>query len=253
MVVEEKKDDTDLEEKPEDAGDKPEDKKTNEGEGQQLEQEKANAQRAREERDSVQGQLDNAQADLAARQEELDEATGKLDELDAKSKSGELDPLVDDSIKQVVGGLREEIAALTGTVKTLTKETESQKRTAAEAKAQTEHQQRVTRVLETTEKLGDFPVKYRNAALKIADELVDGGKESKPESIEDGILLMSKCYKQAVSNEESKKKKASTATDNGAGGIVFDESGLKRGSHNDVLADMKSSGRFKNAALPQPE
>jgi hypothetical protein len=93
-------------------------------------------------------------------------------------------------------------------------------------------------VLATCDK--EFGAKYRSEAIKMADELVDSGKEKQPTTQFTGYTLMRKCYQAVVKKaEESKKDKTSDVpTDSGSSGISHKTS-RKAGSRAEVLADMR--------------
>ncbi|MCJ7482658.1 MAG: hypothetical protein MUO31_06805 [Thermodesulfovibrionales bacterium] len=95
----------------------------------------------------------------------------------------------------------------------------------------------------------EFSPKYRTEALKIADELVDTGKEKRPNDKFEGYILMKKCYRQ-VSEKETSKEKATVNIDTGKGGApVVKKEARKSGSMKEVLADMKINQSWRNEPL----
>jgi len=89
----------------------------------------------------------------------------------------------------------------------------------------------------------EFGSKYRNDAYKLADSLVDSGKEKQPKSQYAGSLLMRKCYKQVKDEAEAKvkaeKEKNKVPTDSGSGGVSHTKTKRKSGTMQEVLSDMK--------------
>lgn len=89
----------------------------------------------------------------------------------------------------------------------------------------------------------EFGSKYRNDAYKLADSLVDNGKEKQPKTQYQGSILMRKCYKQIKDEAEAKVKaeeeKKKVPTDSGSGGISHTKTTRKSGTMQEVLADMK--------------
>ena len=96
----------------------------------------------------------------------------------------------------------------------------------------------------------EFGSKYRNDAYKLADSLVDSGKEKQPKTQYAGYQLMRKCYKQvkdeAEAKEKKEKEKDSVTTDSGSGGISHTKTKRKSGTMQEVLADMKKDTSWKN-------
>lgn len=87
----------------------------------------------------------------------------------------------------------------------------------------------------------EFGAKHRNAAMKMADRLVDTGQESQPQDAIAGMTLMRKCYKEV---SKVKEPKESVPSDSGGGGIQKGGS-RKTGSRAEVLADMKKDKSWK--------
>ena len=90
----------------------------------------------------------------------------------------------------------------------------------------------------------EFGSKYRNEAYKLADSLVDSGKEKQPKTQYAGYKLMRKCYKQVKDEAEAKIKaeedKKKVPTDSGSGGVSHTKTKRKSGTMKEVLADMKT-------------
>ena len=95
----------------------------------------------------------------------------------------------------------------------------------------------------------EFGSKYRNDAYKLADSLVDNGKEKQPKTQYAGSKLMRKCYKQVKDEAEAKVKaeedKNKVPTDSGSGGISHTKTKRKSGTMTEVLADMKKDTSWK--------
>jgi len=215
-------------------------------EQQAIDQETANAKRARDERDEAQTSLGEAQTQITDLESKLSELVEQQEKQEQEVK---LDEMVDPGIAKAIEQIKDDLKGLGKTVKGLSQKAENYERAETERVAKTEQEKRIDKVLKITEELGGFAVKYRNAALKLADDLVDSGKEKKPAGAAEAVEFMTKCYKQVT----AKEKKSSTSTDSGAGGVSFSETDYKPGNLKEVRAEMEKSGRFKGAGLPKAE
>lgn len=229
QTVEEKTDEKTTEEKPEYTK-----------EQQERDQEKANAERARQERDEAKTQLETLQMDKAVLVAQLEELREKVEAQKSKSDEIQLDTdVVDSSVIKAIGQITESIGKLNEKISSIDKKTAAAEKAEKDRLAQTEREAMIERVIQTTEELGGFSTKYRNEAIKRADELVDSGKEKKPNDAAEGIKLLTKCYKQVIAEKEPKEK-PSSRTDTGGGGVGFESATKgKEGTRQEVLADMK--------------
>jgi len=107
-----------------------------------------------------------------------------------------------------------------------------------------EYQQRQEQNARTEEILKpldeEYGAKYRTAALKLAQELIDEGKQQPPPA-HLAYRYMENCYKAVKAKDEAAQVK-SIPTDSGFGGVPFDASKIKSGSREDVLADIRKKG-----------
>jgi hypothetical protein len=95
----------------------------------------------------------------------------------------------------------------------------------------------------------EFGSKYRTAAKKMADKLVDNGDEQQPADAYEASLLMRKCYRRVVDGEKvPTKEKKSPTTDSGSGGGVSirTSDSIGTGRLEDILAKVKKSGGLKS-------
>jgi len=164
---------------------------------------------------------------------------------ETKDEISGLDPdLVDRNIiiefqrqQKEMKALKEQLASVGGDIKKY-KEKEKSEQEANQVKGMREE------ILSDCDK--KYDPKFRNEALKIADELVDSGKEKQPTTQYAGFKLMDKCYKQAQEKAEEKGKvDTPLPLDSGLGGIALDDAKIVTGSRNAVLADMKKTGAWK--------
>ena len=94
----------------------------------------------------------------------------------------------------------------------------------------------------------EFSPKFRTEALKMADELVDSGKEKRPVDKYGGYKLMRECYRKVSEKETSGK--ADAAVDTGAGGAPpVKKAARKAGTMKEVLADMKKDQAWRKEPL----
>ena len=198
---------------------------------QQLDQERANARKAREQAAEATGR--NAELES-----QVKDAKEQLVQMQEQLNRPKIDPDVADipEVANYAKKLEAEILAQKEIVNDLQKGQEESKAKAADAeqKSQTEALQEM--ILNDCDE--EFGSKFRNDALKLADELVNKGDVELPKTPYEGARLMRKCYKQLV--EKQPKKKTSTPSDSG-GSSVPAESGIEPGSRQDVLAQMRKN------------
>ena len=210
---------------------------------QMVSQEKANAQKARTERDTANGQItalsqqiEDFKTQLSAKATESDV---DLDDLDGSLA----DPAVVKSLRKqaaTIDKLNETLGLMEHKV-TKYEEVEANK---AATKARSDAVDSILDMCD--EEFGTS--KFRNAALEMADELVDSGEEKKPSDILGGLKMMRKCYKaiEDKSKEESEKE-SDVVTDKGKGSFTFSESDdYKEGTRDEILAEMKANAKKSN-------
>jgi len=207
---------------------------------QRIDQAEADARRAREDADTAIETLAETRTELAEVKAEL--AKGKQVVQAEKDKLENMDPdVVPQSVINNLKRLEE-------------RNTELQKRNEAlETKAQAYEEAQRTSLQEaakntTIERVlkecdDEFGAKFRNDAYKLADELVDSGKEKKPKDVIEAMRLMRKCYKQV--SETKPETTNDVPADSGGGSAPPAPETRKSGSRTDVLADMKKTGAWK--------
>lgn len=88
-----------------------------------------------------------------------------------------------------------------------------------------------------------YGAKYRNKAVKAAEDAVNGGTESQPSDAIDAYFMLEKYYKQLKSEDETKPKEDVIPTDNGAGAFSFMGAEIKEGSLDQVMGQIRKLGR----------
>lgn len=201
-------------------------------EKQKAQQEHANYVKATEEK--------------AAIAEELQAQLSKVAELEKQQKADtkdypDLDPdLVDRNVIKSITQMKTELEAEKAKVAALEGKAQGYEKT-EQQKAATEYKDRL---IEKIHKPLDeeFGAQHRNAARELADELVGTQKEKEPQDAIEAMVLMRKCYKQVSEKKESKE---TVRTDTGKGGTAAPTSERKVGTTQEVLADMKKDGSWK--------
>ncbi len=156
----------------------------------------------------------------------------------------ELDPLkadVPDVIKQN-RQMADRIRAYEGRIASLEKLATNFQQTEQMREAERRKQETIERILTPLDE--KFGAKFRNEAKKMADDLVDSGKEPQPNTELAAYLLMEKCYAQVKEKSEKTGKKTSPVpADNGFGGVPFKEDTAKEGTLQEVLSEMRKRKR----------
>ncbi len=204
---------------------------------QTLDQEKSNRVKATVERDAMAEQLSTSQTKIEA----LEAKITSIAEAKELNVVDLLDSdLVDPSTIKAVTKLSDELRAARDQVTEL-----SQFKTSTEqrfAKADVDNRRKAATDKILTKCDNRYGAKYRNDAFKLANELVKSGNENQPQNEWDGLELMEKCYEQVKTEADKTQEDPKTlVTDTGGGGVPFDDTKVKTGSHEDVLADMKKN------------
>lgn len=213
-------------------------------ERQRADQAESTAEKAREEARSYAEELGETRAQLQQMETQLEsfqkETQSKEDALAQMDTA-----LVDSNVITNVEKLNARDAALSKQVEDMAKkiadlETEKVERVRQSAVSQARED-----VLSRCDE--EFSPKFRTAALKIADKLVDGGDEEQPQDRYEGYILMKKCYQQVSEKEESKTKtKTSVSVDSGKGGVTHTtKTTRKTGTMKEVLADMQKDQSWR--------
>lgn len=213
---------------------------------QQLDQERANARRAREALEEVQSERAELVDQLAHVRTELSDVKSKLQgELTKKEYTAlaDLDPDTTDvpdvvrafqSMTQKVAKLESELAEANGFIKTV-KDREQQTQ---QIHARNAMEEEIYSACD-----GEYGAQYRNDAIKLADKKVSEGLVDAPKSQVQGLLLMRKCYAEiAAKKAKPAPKEKTVATDTGLRGRSYEtlseSEDFKTGTVGDVRADM---------------
>ena len=223
---------------------------------QQVDQEKANAEKAREAKAEAEARAKEAEDKLVTLSDDKSASDARIAKLEEQIKAISdaedvpvkdlLDPdLVDPSVIKAV----QKLASQVQTEKAAREQVEN--RLNDLSKKETERQQLTVReqnieyVLSYCDDM--FGAKYRNEAYEIAKKDVQEGKEKSPLDRGEGIVLLTKYYKKLKEADKSEETVTAPATDTGSGGILFDEKSPKVGSYEDVLTDMQKDTSWKGS------
>lgn len=205
---------------------------------QDIDFERGNTRRARQDADAAQSAYDKAQDEIDALKTKLE---SKQEE---KSSLEKMDPdYVDKTVQKNIQLLADANKELQTKITNLEQKAQSYEETASQRQADEAKTQTRERILGALD--GEYGAEHRNNAVKMAQELVDTGKESQPKDVLDADRLMRKCYKK-LATEKTAAKKTSTASDSGSGSVSHpSQSGIKEGSMDDVKAQMLSDDSWK--------
>jgi len=226
-------------------------------EEQQEQQEKWDKEKQRA--DQAEANYQKLAADKGVVEDELAEQQTKVTELETKlagqaeQKEIELAKMDGDLVDQnVISNFEKTLGELKDAKKRLaTVETEIKGYKEAETQKQLKADQdkRREKILKQTD--DEFGAKYRNKAIKMANDLVQEGKEKEPADSFDAYVLIAKCYKK-LADEDTKEEKEEVPVDTGIGGFTFGKEGLKEGTLEEVQAQMKKEGKFKDIKFTVP-
>ena len=207
-------------------------------ERQRADQEAANARRAR-------AAAEDAYAKLATRELEFDEAKKELGELKAKLTStaelGELDPdTVDLGVIKHINRLQKRLDDAEKNLDGQKAKIVQYEKLEAGRESSRYKEQMIEKILTPLDK--KYGAKYRNAAKKMADDLVNSGEEKVPTDALDARDLLEDCYIKVSGQdkETSSKKTSSVKTDTGEGNMAVDFDGIGEGKLEDVWEKMKT-------------
>lgn len=211
-------------------------------EKQQLDFEKANARRAREELATMTEAYEESLNQAEQLKKELEnirsaktKEENKLEEMD--------DDLVDEKVKKNIHLLEQRLEAKSQLLDKAVEKIELYEQKIQQDEQQKKNDQIKESVLSAVEKqLEKFgtkgAAKYRNEANKLADELVDTGVRKQPKTYTEAIDLMTDCYLQIKNQKEQKKKSVSVDTGKGGTGAGEKKSGIKAGTLDSVASQM---------------
>lgn len=225
-------------EKPNDDVKKDDDEKWSQAQ-QKADQAEANYRKKAEENSDLLVQLSAKDEKLAA----LEKRVADIADSQEIPIEDLLDPdLVDAKTIKTVSKLAKESRAQKKELDKLKKLAEGIKAKEQENKAASEKDKTVNEILASCDK--EFGAKFRNAAKKMADALVDDGNEPQPKTIVKAMDLLRRCYREVKAKAEEKgvEKKAKVQTDNGKSSFAVDASVPKAGSRTEILASMRKTG-----------
>lgn len=205
---------------------------------QDLDLERGNTRRARQEADSIQTAFDGAQSEIETLKQQL------VEKKEAKSKLEDMDPdLVDNSVKQNIQLLADEIKELKTRNNALEKKAQGYEQGIQRTEAQTRHDKARDEILTSIEAEPGVGPEHRNKAIAMANDLINNGKEQQPQGPIATRDLMSKCYREVA---KTSTKSPSVASDSGSAGVGHSEgSGIKSGSRESVKSQMLKDTSWK--------
>ena len=209
---------------------------------QMIEFERSNARRAREEVSTLTSAYEQSNTQINQLKAEIAEIKDAKET--EKQKLETMDPdLADDKVIKNIQLIEERLTAKEQQISAMSKKIDDYEKQQADAQAKTANEQTKASVFKSVEssmaKL-DIPgaAKYRNEAVKLADELVDSGQRKQPKTFDEAIDLMTDCYLQV---KKGQKTKDSVSVDTGKGGTTASgkkTGGIKPGKIEDVRAQM---------------
>ena len=113
--------------------------------------------------------------------------------------------------------------------------------TESNRKAETKRQSMIDKICKPLDK--QYGAKYRNKAVKAAEDAVQNGTESQPSDAIDAYFMLETYYKKLKETDETKPEKKVIPTDNGSGAFSFMGAEIKEGSLDSVLAQIRKVGR----------
>jgi DNA repair exonuclease SbcCD ATPase subunit len=202
---------------------------------QDLEMERGNTKRARNEADAAQQAYDQAQSEIEALKTQL---SAKAEE---KKVLEEMDPdLVDKSVQGNIRTLAAENEELKSRLAQLENIANQYAQTEQQRKADADKQEARESILRPLDE--EFGSQHRNKAIKLADQWIADGKEAQPAGSPAVAAIQARDLMRKAYKEVTTEAKASIATDTGSAGAGHtDESQIKEGSFDDVLAQMQKN------------
>ena len=233
---------------------------------QALDQERANAKKARQRATEAEARAEKVGGQLQAVQDEMDLLKKELKgELSKKEFADvlKLDPDTTD-VPEMVAAFQRLGQEVIDTKKKLTDyddyiaTQQKQSRTKAQTK---QHETMVEQILSFCDE--EYGAQYRNEAMAQADVLVADGDVTAPADYDGGIRLMRKAYKAVLKKHAAEKKpaqeKKTVPTDTGLRNAspleLIDSEEFKGGSIDEVRKDMSKkmkTGAWKGAFASSP-
>lgn len=230
---------------------------------QQIDQERANARRAREALEEAESEKEQMSEQLATVQGQMADLQKQLKEqLTAKEYKdlANLDPDttdVPDLVKafQVQSAKLHELARENAEMKEYLTSLRTRDQ---QAQQQAAHAQMEEEIYSACDK--DFGPQHRNDAIKLADQWVNEGAVDRPVTPVQGLMLMQRAYRETAKRVAPKPEpKKSVPTDTGLRGLsvtdLKDHEQFKAGPLDEVAADMRKKmkdGKWDRKAFATP-
>lgn len=234
---------------------------------QQLDQERANARRAREELAAMTERYEQVQEEANAKISQLEDRFEQLSQANDEKRASleaekqrleDMDPdMVDASVRKNIASLQKQLAEQAANfarreaefnkhISALSQKAEALEQERQQSAEDARHKKAVesvlTRVENSLTKMGiKGAAKYRSEAMKLADELVDSGQVKRPTDVIEGVELMEDCYLKVRERHEKKKSPVSSDTGKSGPGTSGSKSGLKPGTLDEVYDQMLKS------------
>ena len=206
-------------------------------EKQRADQAEANYRKLAQEKDAVTASLSERDTKL----ESLEQKLADLAESQDVPVEDLLDPdLVDAKTIKTVSKMARQIRDQKKSIDKLTRLANDFQSKSEKREAKSEKEQTIEKILKPLDK--EFGAKFRNSARKMADKLVDDGKETQPKDVIEAMTLMRQCYIKVQDDAKAKEEKKTVQTDNGSSSFSMDASVPKAGTRKEILAGMKKSG-----------
>ena len=223
---------------------------------QEVDQANANVRKIAEEKLALSEQVGVATERAESLQTKVSALETKLaDKVTQKEQETKLDPdLIDPTLIKVIDELKDNLVAEKELLEEQQKEIKDLKETKAKFLEERKVEQEKTAQDERKEtilsKLDErYSPKYRNDAIKLAQEKVDASGKA-PVGELDVYLLLDKCYEE-IAAKAPKDVEKKVRVDTGEAGVIFKEGDIKEGGLEDVWNQMKPKLKGK-LEMPSP-
>jgi hypothetical protein len=201
-------------------------------ERQRADMEHANFLKAKTEKDELAGKITSYEGRIAELEKQIQVNRNKVE-------IGELDPLKAD-LPDVVNQNQKLVRELNGLRGALSQLEEKAKQYEQKEFLRVQQEQRSEMINNICSPLDqEFGAKFRSKAIKMAEDAVNGGRETPPKGELQAYHLLKKYYKLAKDEETEEKKKEPIPTDNGSGAFSFTGTEIKEGPLNDVVGQIR--------------
>lgn len=218
---------------------------------QQTEEKTQEWDKERQRADQAESMARKAKEEAEALSQSLAETTEKLNKLEEQQRQAQqeyqkakddfdvMDTLtVDPAVIKNLQRLKDKVDKLENENKNLVSKATAYEEAENKRYQESQKKQTIERILKPLDE--EFGAKYRNEAMKLADDLVDTGKVKQPNDPLSAAELMRRCYKEIVAKNKPKEKET-VPSDSGVGGISHSEPKKKPGTMQEVLADMRKN------------